>query len=132
MVSDPCPVWDQMTSEQKFAFLEEWAENLAVANRSLNIDIRSLLGKLLKLDSKITDLKQQLNDNTPVKSELNVGLLWPVSEHIYQQDQTLQPAMRLEGRSFCELYLLDSTAFRQIRRRQGDLPCIPSHSLRSL
>ena len=53
-----------MTSEQKFAFLEEWAENLAVANRSLNIDIRSLLGKLLKLDSKISDLKQQLNDNT--------------------------------------------------------------------
>jgi hypothetical protein len=67
MVSDPCPVWDQKTSEQKFAFLEEWAENLAVANRSLNIDIRSLLGKLLKLDSKISDLKQQLNDNTPVK-----------------------------------------------------------------
>jgi hypothetical protein len=56
-----------MTSEQKFAFLEEWAENLAVVNRSLNIDILSLLGKLLKLDSKISDLKQQLNDNTPVK-----------------------------------------------------------------
>jgi hypothetical protein len=53
-----------MTSEQKFAFLEEWAENLAVVNRSLNIDILSLLGKLLKLDSKISDLKQQLNDNT--------------------------------------------------------------------
>jgi hypothetical protein len=64
MVSDPCPEWDQMTREQKFAFLEEWAENLANANRSLDIDIRSLLGKLLKLDS--TDLKQQLNYNTPV------------------------------------------------------------------
>jgi len=55
-----------MTREQKFAFLEEWAENLATANRSLNIDIRSLLGKLLKLDSKISDLKQQLNYNTPI------------------------------------------------------------------
>jgi hypothetical protein len=66
MVSDPCPDWDQMTREQKFAFLEEWAENLATANRSLNIDIRSLLGKLLKLDSKISHLKQQLNYNTPV------------------------------------------------------------------
>jgi hypothetical protein len=55
-----------MTREQKFASLEEWAENLATANRSLNIDIRSLLGKLLKLDSKISDLKQQLNYNTPI------------------------------------------------------------------
>jgi hypothetical protein len=61
MVRDPCPVWDQMTPEQKFAYLEEWAENLATANRSLNIDIRSLLGKLLKIDSKISKLKQQLD-----------------------------------------------------------------------
>jgi hypothetical protein len=64
MVNDPCPAWNQMTPEQKFAFLEELAENLATANRSLNIDIRSLLGKLLKLDSKISDLKLQLDFNT--------------------------------------------------------------------
>jgi hypothetical protein len=65
MVSDRCPEWDQTTPEQKFAFLEEWAERLATANRSLNIDICSLLGKLLKLGSKISGLKQQLNYNTP-------------------------------------------------------------------
>jgi hypothetical protein len=66
MVRAPCHVWGQMTPEQKFAYLEEWAENLATANRSLNIDIRSLLGKILKLDSKISELKQQLDCNTSV------------------------------------------------------------------
>jgi hypothetical protein len=33
MVSDPCPGWDQMTPEQKFAFLEDWSENLATAKQ---------------------------------------------------------------------------------------------------
>ena len=55
MVTHPRPAWDQMTPEQKFAFLNEWAENLANANRSLQIDLHSLLGKVLKLEFE--DLK---------------------------------------------------------------------------
>jgi hypothetical protein len=48
---------DQMTLEQKFAFLCEWADDLADANRSLKIEIHSLLGKILSLDSKVAHLK---------------------------------------------------------------------------
>jgi hypothetical protein len=55
-----------MTPEQKFAFLNEWAENLTNANRSLQIELHSFLGKVLSVESKISNLKQQLNRNSIV------------------------------------------------------------------
>jgi hypothetical protein len=63
MEPHPYPALDQMTLDQKFAFLNEWVENLTNGNRSLQIEINSLLGKLLKLESKVSDLKEQLNKN---------------------------------------------------------------------
>jgi hypothetical protein len=66
MVTRPHPAWDQMTPEQKFAFLNEWAENLTNANRSLQIELHSFLGKVLSVESKISNLKQQLNRNSIV------------------------------------------------------------------
>jgi hypothetical protein len=61
----PSPAWDQMTLEQKFMFLREWAENLTDTHRSLQIEIHSLLGKLMRIDAKLSDLTQQLNRKAP-------------------------------------------------------------------
>ena len=49
-----------MTLEEKFAFLCERAESLATDKRSLQIDIHSLLGKCLALDSKISKVELSL------------------------------------------------------------------------
>ena len=51
-----------MALEQKFAFLCERADDAANANRSLKIDLQSLLGQLIKLDAKLTDLQQPVKD----------------------------------------------------------------------
>ena len=53
--------WDQMTLYQKLAFVAERADNLTDAQRSLQIELRSLLGKLLSIDSKLSTLTQKLN-----------------------------------------------------------------------
>jgi hypothetical protein len=60
MEPNPSPAWDQMTLEEKFAFLCERAESLATDKRSLQIDIHSLLGKCLALDSKISKVELSL------------------------------------------------------------------------
>ena len=39
-------------------FLREWAENLTDTHRSLQIEIHSLLGKLMRIDAKLSDLTQ--------------------------------------------------------------------------
>jgi hypothetical protein len=57
----PNLAWDQMTLEQKFVFIAERADSLTDAKRSLQIEIHSLLGKLLSVDSKLSTLAQQLN-----------------------------------------------------------------------
>ena len=63
MEFDSYEAWDQMTLEQKFAFLCGRVDHLTGANRSLKVEIHSLLGKTLSLDSKITALKQRLDEN---------------------------------------------------------------------
>lgn len=47
MAVDAYEAWDQMTLEQKFSFLNQWAENLANENRSLQVELHSLLGKIM-------------------------------------------------------------------------------------
>jgi DNA-binding transcriptional regulator YbjK len=49
------PARGQMTLEQKFKFLREWAEDLTDTHRSLQIEIHSLLGKLLRIDANLSD-----------------------------------------------------------------------------
>jgi hypothetical protein len=50
-----------MTLYQKLVFVAERADNLTDAQRSLQIELRSLLGKLLSIDSKLSTLTQKLN-----------------------------------------------------------------------
>ena len=50
-----------MTLDQKFVFIAERADNLTDAKRSLQIELHSLLGKLLSIDSKLSTLAQKLN-----------------------------------------------------------------------
>ena len=57
----PNLAWDQMTLDQKFVFIAERADDLAYAKRSLQIEVHSLLGKFLSIDSKLSTLAQQLN-----------------------------------------------------------------------
>jgi len=52
--------WDQMTLYQKLVVAER-ADNLTDAQRSLQIELHSLLGKLLSIDSKLSTLTQKLN-----------------------------------------------------------------------
>jgi hypothetical protein len=56
MAGNSYQAWDQMTLEQKFALLNEWAANLANENRSLQVEIYSLFGKILSVESKLSDL----------------------------------------------------------------------------
>jgi hypothetical protein len=66
----PNLAWDQMTLEQKFVSIVERADNLADTKRSLQIDLQSLLGKLLSVDSKLSALTQELEreDTHPTSS----------------------------------------------------------------
>ena len=61
MKLNPNLAWDQMTLHQKFVFIAERADNLADAKRSLQIELHSLLGKLLSIDSKLSTLTEKLN-----------------------------------------------------------------------
>jgi hypothetical protein len=61
MKLSPNVAWDQMTLDQKFVFIAERADNLTDAKRSLQIELHSLLGKLLSIDSKLSTLTQKLN-----------------------------------------------------------------------
>jgi hypothetical protein len=67
MASSTYPAWDQMTLEQKFAFLNELADNLADENRSLQVDIYSLLGKLFSVESKLSDLNRKLSQGSAIR-----------------------------------------------------------------
>ena len=53
--------WDQMTLYQKLVLVAERADNLTDAQRSLQIELHSLLGKLLSINSKLSTLAQKLN-----------------------------------------------------------------------
>ena len=61
MKLNPNLSWDQMTLYQKFVLVAERADNLTDAKRSLQIELHSLLGKLLSIDSKLSTLAQKLN-----------------------------------------------------------------------
>jgi len=41
--------------------MHKWAANLANENRSLQVEIYPLFGKILSVESKLSDLNQQLN-----------------------------------------------------------------------
>jgi hypothetical protein len=56
MAGNSYQAWNQMTLEQKFALLNEWEANLANENRSLQVEIYSLFGKILSVESKLSDL----------------------------------------------------------------------------
>jgi hypothetical protein len=56
MKFNPNLAWDQMTLDQKFVSIAERADNLTDAKRSLQIELHSLLGKLLSIDSKLSTL----------------------------------------------------------------------------
>jgi hypothetical protein len=61
MEFNPDLAWDQMTLDQKFAFIIERMDNLRDTKRSLQVELHSLLGKLLSIDSKLSNLAQNLN-----------------------------------------------------------------------
>jgi hypothetical protein len=56
MKFNPNLAWDQMTLDQKFVSIAERADNLTDAKRFLQIELHSLLGKLLSIDSKLSTL----------------------------------------------------------------------------
>ena len=61
MKLNPNLAWDQMTLDEKFVFIADRADNLTDAKRSLQVELHSLLGKLLSINSKLSTLTQKLN-----------------------------------------------------------------------
>jgi hypothetical protein len=54
------PAWGQMTPDQKFEFLNEWATNLTNSDRYRQNELQSLQEQILHLQSEVSNLSRAL------------------------------------------------------------------------